>query len=257
MKKTVLLLAASLIPLAAATAATATKNNPCRDVSFPTDDVECLTALARHGGNVLYTRHVRTETDFADQDDPTTNLSNCNLQRVVSDEGWEQAAVLSGVIEDFGFETSSVISSQFCRAWQTAVQMYGRLNRKTRKLNFVTEEECGGPDAPDLQECLDRTAQKNLRRLLSRQVRARGKNRALVAHDDPFKSATGYYPFPMGATYVVKPKGKKGFEVLGCVSPDGWYGDSPEFTCNLDPSLTADDFDEGVPEPELLAPQAR
>ncbi|MEM9174775.1 MAG: hypothetical protein AAGC67_06040, partial [Myxococcota bacterium] len=184
----------------------------CEGVSFPTDDEDCLIELAQDGGFVLYTRHVRTETDFADQDDPTTNLDNCNLQRVVSDEGWDQAVVLREAIEDNDIPIRGVTSSQFCRAWQTAVQMYGRLSRKTADLNFITEEECA--DEPDLGACLDRKAVENLSPLLSRKVR-KGKNRALVAHDDPFKSISGYYPFPMGATYLVKPLGrKKGFEVL-------------------------------------------
>ncbi len=222
----------------------------CYGVSFPTDDRACLISLAKKGGLVLYTRHVRTDTDFADQDDPNTNLDNCNAQRRISDEGWEQAAELRDAIDFFRIKARSVIGSQFCRAWQTAVQMYGRINSQEPRLNFVTEEECGGPDDPDLQQCLDETAQDNLWPLLSKRVSPR-RNRALVAHDDPFRSATGFYPFPMGSTYLIKPKGLyNGFEVLGCISPDAWFGDTPTFECNLDSNLTADDFDEGVPEPD-------
>ncbi|MGH1485707.1 MAG: hypothetical protein ACRBCI_05750 [Cellvibrionaceae bacterium] len=224
----------------------------CRGESFPTDNRECLISLAQQGGYVLYTRHVRTETDFADQDDTNFDIANCTLQRAVSDEGWQQAIELRDAIYAFDIRTNRVVSSQFCRAWQTAVQMYGHLNKKTPRLNFIQEVECAAE--ADLQACLDRKATDNLHPLLSKRVsKYRRKNRALVAHDDPFKSATGYYPFPMGATYLIKPKGKRrGFEVVGCISPDAWFGDAPEFACNLDTSLTADDFDEGVPEGDPL-----
>lgn len=221
----------------------------CDGESFPTKNSACLVALAQQGGHVLYTRHVRTETDFADQDDANFDINNCNQQRKVSAEGYQQALVLQQAIQEFGIRVKDVISSQFCRAWQTAVPMYGKLKKKSPRLNFIQEVECAGE--ADLQACLDRKAQRNLEPLLSRKIRrwGGGLNRALVAHDDPFKSATGYYPFPMGATYVIKPKGRgQGFEVLGCIAPDGWFGDAPAIPCNLDASLVADDFDEGVPD---------
>lgn len=221
----------------------------CEGESFPTTKRECLIALAQQGGQVLYTRHVRTETDFADQDDANFDINNCNQQRKVSAEGYQQALVLQRAISEFGIQVRDVISSQFCRAWQTAVPMYGKLDRKSARLNFIQEVECA--DEGDLQACLDRKAQANLAPLLSNKVGRwiSGANRALVGHDDPFKSATGYYPFPMGATYIIKPKGRgEGFDVLGCIAPDAWFGDEPAIPCNLDASLTADDFDEGVPD---------
>lgn len=221
----------------------------CEGKTLPTKDTACVIALAQQGGHVLYTRHVRTETDFADQDDPNFDINNCNQQRKVSAEGYEQAVVLGQAMDAYDIKVKHVISSQFCRAWQTAVPMYGKLKKRSPRLNFIQEVECAGES--DLQACLDRKAQQNLAPLLSKHVRPyySKKNRALVAHDDPFKSATGYYPYPMGATYVIKPKGQgNGFEVLGCIAPDAWFGDAPAFECNLDASLTADDFDEGVPD---------
>lgn len=221
----------------------------CRGQTFPTNDRKCVIALARQGGYVLYTRHVRTETDFADQDDPNFDINDCNQQRKVSAAGYKQAVVLGEAIEAYDIRIKSVISSQFCRAWQTAIPMYGRLKKRSPRLNFVQEAECSGES--NLQACLDRKAQHNLAPLLSKPVSSWGtsKNRALVAHDDPFKSATGYYPYPMGSTYIIKPKGQgQGFEVLGCIAPDAWFGDKPKFQCNLNASLVADDFNEGVPD---------
>lgn len=221
----------------------------CAGESFPTRNLDCLIDIAQRGGKVLYTRHVRTETDFADQDDPNFNIFDCNQQRKVSAAGYQQATVLRDAVQTYGIRVSKVISSQFCRAWQTAIPMYGKLSSQSPRLNFIQEIECAGE--ADLQACLDRKALNNLRPLLSKRVRngRRGrKNRALVAHDDPFKSATGYYPFPMGSTYIIKPKGYGRFEVLGCIAPDGWFGDTPAYECNLDASLTADDFNEGVPD---------
>lgn len=221
----------------------------CDGETFPTTNRECMIALAQEGGYVLYTRHVRTETDFADQDDPNFNIFDCNQQRKVSAEGYQQATELRNAIQEYGIEVKKVISSQFCRAWQTAIPMYGKLTKQTSRLNFIQEAECQGQS--DLQACLDRKARRNVTPLLSKRVSSWGqsKNRALVAHDDPFKSTTGYYPYPMGSTYIIKPKGQgRGFEVMGCIAPDAWFGGEPAFQCNLDASLTADDFDEGVPD---------
>ena len=157
--------------LLAATASAYNHGSPssCVGESFPTDNRECLIALAQKGGYILYTRHVRTETDFADQDDANFNINNCTLQRAVNNEGWQQAIVLNNAINTFGIRTNRIVSSQFCRAWQTAAQMYGRLDKKTPRLNFIQEAEC--KDEPDLQACLDAKATDNLNPLLSRRLK--------------------------------------------------------------------------------------
>lgn len=43
----------------------------------------------------------------------------------------------------------------------------------------------------------------------------KGKNTVIVAHDDPFEIATGIYPEPQGICYILEPKGKDAFKIIG------------------------------------------
>jgi hypothetical protein len=43
----------------------------------------------------------------------------------------------------------------------------------------------------------------------------KGKNTVIVAHDDPFETATGIYPAPQGICYILEPKGKDAFKIIG------------------------------------------
>ena len=48
------------------------------------------------------------------------------------------------------------------------------------------------------------------------------QNTIIVAHDDPFEAATGIYPDPQGICYVLEPKGKSAFKILGFIKPTEW-----------------------------------
>ena len=50
----------------------------------------------------------------------------------------------------------------------------------------------------------------------------KGKNTVIVAHDDPFEAATGIYPDSQGICYVLEPKGKGSFKILGSLEPSEW-----------------------------------
>ena len=49
-----------------------------------------------------------------------------------------------------------------------------------------------------------------------------GKNTIIVAHDDPFESATGIYPELMGISYIIQPRGENRFEILGAIKATEW-----------------------------------
>ncbi|MDJ0798630.1 MAG: hypothetical protein QNJ51_17725 [Calothrix sp. MO_167.B12] len=52
-------------------------------------------------------------------------------------------------------------------------------------------------------------------------VPPKGKNTAIVGHDDIFEAATGIYPDPQGMAYVVRPNGKS-FQLIANVLPNEW-----------------------------------
>lgn len=170
-------------------------------------DTALLSAL-KEGGYVIYIRHAMTETDYADQ--VAAVLGDCATQRVLSEDGWDQAKSIGSAIRAHDIPVGDVISSEYCRAWQTADLAFGAY-RKNAALNFA-------PSDPYTDEEVARM-KVAVTPLLSA-VPVKG-NLVIVAHDDPFEAATGIYPEPQGVAYVILPKGD-GFEILGRIGPDDW-----------------------------------
>jgi hypothetical protein len=55
--------------------------------------------------------------------------------------------------------------------------------------------------------------------LLSQSVDQK-QNLIFVGHDDPFEAVTGIYPEPMGILFIIEPKEKQTFNILGSIHPD-------------------------------------
>jgi phosphohistidine phosphatase SixA len=171
----------------------------------PQDIVEKLKA----GGHVIYLRHAKTESDYADQ--LTADTQNCSTQRVLSEGGWVQAITIGNAMRENAIPVGDVTASQYCRAWQTASLAFGKYS-KTADLNFEK-----GETYTDAQT---KVMHDHVAPLLSA-LPASGTNNVIVGHDDPFEAATGIYPEPQGVAYVLKPTGD-GFEILGHINPDDW-----------------------------------
>ena len=182
------------------------------------DDKELARAL-REGGYVLYLRHARTVKDWGDQVSPALDLSDCNTQRRLSTQGKMDAEMIGQGIKAAGIPIGDVISSEYCRAYNTADLAFGRYT-KNPNLNFLPCVEC---TPEQYQEYAMR-----LQPLMSAKPET-GKNTFLVGHDDPFQGVTmpvvpknGIYPAPMGVAYVVKPLGDGNFELIAKIDPDQW-----------------------------------
>ena len=169
---------------------------------------EDLIAALKAGGHVVYIRHAKTESDYADQ--VSAILGNCSTQRVLSEEGWRQAKTIGAEMRKHAIPIADVFSSEYCRAWQTADLAFGRYTT-TDALNFEPAENY----SPAQVE----TMANNVRPLLVEQETG---NRVIVGHDDPFEAVSGIYPEPQGVTFVLKPKVDGTIEVLGSIAPDGW-----------------------------------
>jgi phosphohistidine phosphatase SixA len=168
-----------------------------------------LVAQLRQGGLVLYIRHAQTEADYADQLTADPNL--CGSQRVLSEEGWQQARNLGAAIQALGVPVGDVVASQYCRAWQTADLAFGRY-RKDPALNFEKAEDY---TAEQIAAMHDRVLP-----LMTAPI-AEGTNLVIVGHDDPFEAVTGIYPEPQGVAFVLR-QTSGGVEVLGSIAPDQW-----------------------------------
>jgi phosphohistidine phosphatase SixA len=171
-----------------------------------------LVRALQSGGYIIYFRHAQTDKDYADQAGPDLDLNDCSTQRTLSQAGWQQARGIGQAFRDLNVPVGDVLSSEYCRAWQTADLAFGEY-RETPALNFLPFEEY-----TDAQMAQMRAA---VMPLLTA-VPARGSNTVIVGHDDVFESATGIYPEPQGIAYIVKPDGQGGFEIVANVLADEW-----------------------------------
>jgi phosphohistidine phosphatase SixA len=172
-------------------------------------DPATLVDRLRDGGLVIYMRHARTEADYADQ--VTADPADCSTQRMLSEAGWQDARRIGATIRDLGIPVGEVISSEYCRAWQTADLAFGSY-AKTPDLNFAPAEDYTDAQLAGMRD--------GVVPLLAAPVA--GANRVIVGHDDPFEAATGIYPEPQGVAFIVAPQGNGRFEVLGSIAPDAW-----------------------------------
>lgn len=169
-----------------------------------------LLRALRKGGHVIYFRHAQTEKDYADQ--VTANVNNCSTQRVLSETGWQQAKTIGSAFANNSIPVGQVISSQYCRAWQTADLAFGKYE-KNPALNFLPFEDYTNEQIAQMKA--------NVTPLLTA-IPERKTNTVIVGHDDIFESATGIYPDPQGMAYIVKPDGKGGFELIANMLPEQW-----------------------------------
>ncbi|MBE9115876.1 histidine phosphatase family protein [Lusitaniella coriacea LEGE 07157] len=170
---------------------------------------ELLSAL-QQGGHVIYFRHAQTERDYADQ--VKADVNNCSTQRVLSEIGWQQAKTIGEAFQGKEIPVGKVISSEYCRAWQTADLAFDQYE-KNSDLNFLPFEDYTDEQVAQMKE--------NVTPLLIEQPES-GENTVIVGHDDIFESATGIYPDPQGMAYVLKPDGSGNFELIANMLPDEW-----------------------------------
>jgi phosphohistidine phosphatase SixA len=169
-----------------------------------------LLQALKSGGHVIYIRHASTEKDYADQ--ITAVMGDCSTQRMLSEKGWQEVRALGRAFEALQIPVGEVVSSEYCRAWQTADLAFGR-HSKNPALNFEKAEE--------YTEAQTKAMRDRLLPLLVAAPKA-GVNTVIIAHDDPFEAATGIYPEPMGVAHIIKPDGKGGFEILAALNIEHW-----------------------------------
>jgi broad specificity phosphatase PhoE len=145
---------------------------------YPPKQREAIEKL-RTGGYVVYIRH--TQTDSKTEDKDLSDMANCAGQRVLSDQGRENAAKLGEALKTLAVPIGDVITSQFCRAKDTVKLMKLEISKETADLNndsgepFVTKPESERRSAA-------------LRKLLAAQP-DQGKNTLIVGHVPNLRNA--------------------------------------------------------------------
>ena len=164
-----------------------------------------ITGL-REGGFVLYLRH--TSTDFSQNDAAMRSYEDCVNQRNLTDKGRAEAREIATHVKRLGIPVGEVLASPFCRTMETARLAFG----KARAMNEVR----GGPARPE-----DPGRYDELKKLLSSPV-AKGENRVISSHGNPFHAVAGPPYLAEGEMAVLRPEGAMRFTIVARIRLQDW-----------------------------------
>ena len=193
--------------MAPACAETAQTSQPRNTIG----DIKQLARALRAGGHVILVRHGATVTNRADTD--PFNLSDIAKQRNLNDKGKVLAKAFGEAIRAAGVPVGEVYTSQFNRAYETAV-LAGFKNIETT----VDLSEGGLVVTPDEN---NRRA-KALRDLLARAPH-KGENDILITHKPNIIDALGkdWFDVKEGEAAIFKPEGAT-YRLLARVQMEDW-----------------------------------
>jgi phosphohistidine phosphatase SixA len=176
-----------------------------------TRDAKRLIESLRDGGYVIVVRHGATVSDQADTD--PFNFDNIAKQRNLNEKGKELAKAFGDAIRQVGIPAGKVYTSNFNRAFETAVLAGFKDIEKTTDLT-----EGGLVVSPD--ENSRRAAA--LRKMLA-QVPAKGKNTFLITHKPNIIDALGkdWFDVKEGEASIFKPEVGK-YQLVARVQMEDW-----------------------------------
>lgn len=87
----------------------------------PDAETAALLNDLQQGGYVLYVRHTHTDRSRGD-----TDLSSCETQRILSEQGRDEARMINDYWEELDIPVSRLISTEYCRTQQTAELAFGQ-----------------------------------------------------------------------------------------------------------------------------------
>ncbi len=203
-------LSASILALATllATAALALAGQPSQ-AGQPSGGPALGAALQR-GGYVIFLRHA--QDDGVDQS--PVDVNDCQTQSYLTDEGRAQARAVGQQFRAMGIPVGRVMSSQFCRAHDTAVLAFG----DTETLEILT---LPGALSPALRE----EQPAAIVRLLSTPPPA-GTNTVLVGHGGVLLPITGVNVERAEAA-IFSPGGEAGYRLVTILTWDEWSSLAP------------------------------
>jgi phosphohistidine phosphatase SixA len=172
---------------------------------------KALAHILRAGGFNIIVRHGATNSNQADTD--PFHLADISKQRNLSEKGKELARAFGAAIRSAGVPVGEVYTSEFNRAYETAVLAGFSPIEKTADLS-----EGGLVVTPDEN---NRRA-KALRALLGREPAA-GKNNILITHKPNIVDALGkdWFEVSEGEASIFKPEGGK-YQLIARVRMEDW-----------------------------------
>lgn len=171
-------------------------------------DGPALVRALRAGGHVIYWRHGRTDLATTDRD--RRDLSRCDLQRQLSEQGRRELRAIGDTVRALGIPIGAVLSSPYCRALETARLLFGRVEPAADLTNTIDADAA--------------TAQRRaaaLNRMLA-VVPAAGTNAVLAGHTGNLQEASGLWPAPEGVALVFRPDGAGRYSFVARIAPERW-----------------------------------
>jgi broad specificity phosphatase PhoE len=175
----------------------------------PLSAAEVVAALQR-GGNIVYFRHA--DTGPASPEPPTVDLTRCETQRNLNDNGRAQAQEIGRQFRRLRIPVGAVFSSQFCRCKDTAQLAFGRFE--------VVPTLTGVARGPEFAQAR-RSASDGLRALLST-APPLGENTVLISHGFNLIDLEGLYLSVQGEAAIYQSDGAGGYSLLARVLPAEW-----------------------------------
>jgi phosphohistidine phosphatase SixA len=174
-------------------------------------DYKALAQMLRAGGLNILVRHGATNSNQADTD--PFHLADISKQRNLSEKGKELARAFGAAIHSAGVPVGEVYTSEFNRAYETAVLAGFTGIEKTPDLS-----EGGLVVTPDENT---RRA-KALRALIGRDP-ATGKNNILITHKPNILDALGkdWFEVSEGEASIFKPEGGN-YRLIARVRMEEW-----------------------------------
>jgi len=180
--------------------------------TFAADDAtlppKALVKELQRGGLVLYIRHAAT--DHSQKDKDLSDLTKCELQRNLSQQGKNESKVMGEAIKALDIKIADVYTSPYCRCVDTAQIAFGRYEI----INDLSA-------AFSVNQKDSKQLKSSLKQLLSTKPK-QGFNTVLLSHTANLKELTNVWPKPEGVAHIFKPLGANGYQHMGRIPPKIW-----------------------------------
>ena len=172
-----------------------------------------LVEALRKGGYTIYFRHAETDWSNDDNVGGMGDWTSCDPGRMrqLSAKGRETARRIGAAIRKLGIPVGRVLSSEYCRAAETARRMgLGQVVTTRNLMNMRVADYMGGDEA----------VATRAREVIATPPPA-GTNTVIAAHGNLMRAATGHYVGEGGAG-IFRPDGKGSFTFIAEVTPEQW-----------------------------------
>ena len=183
---------------------------------------KALVDALRAGGHTIYFRHTQTDWNQNDRVERDGDWTSCDGARMrqLSNEGRATARRIGEAMRALGVPVGEVLSSEYCRAVETARNLdVGEVKPTRDIMNLRAAAFVGGRDE----------ATERARRVIAMPP-PEGANRVIAAHGNLMRATTGDYAGEGGAgIYRPDEDAERGFVRVAELTPEDWQRLAAEF----------------------------